>query len=421
MATETRDLKTILKELKLLQDEYKGKPMPTDIGETFEALAAEAKAIQDEADRRKRLESFERFAREIPDRTMPEGPQEKSQSGRERAGLITLGQAFVGSDAYKQYLASGMPQAPGARYAVKDVHRGVVEVTREMLERKEITIEDGVIRAERDTEIFRDDEEELTIRSLVQVNQTGSNLIDYLRYEYTRGAAPTAERAEKPQAAAAADVESTPVRTIAVWVPVTEQQIQDAPQLVGIIQGDLRWDLQVTEEEQMLWGDGTGENLLGIMETPGVDEARAEADDTLIDRVRRAFTDIRVGTRGRARPDGVLVHPYDWEEIVLEKGSDQRYVWAVVQDAEGLRIWGTRVVETVAAEHPETGQRVILPGAYRRSATLWDRQQAAVAFGWINDQFITNQRTIRAEERVAFAVRRPAGFRYIETQEAAGG
>jgi hypothetical protein len=53
-----------------------------------------------------------------------------------------------------------------------------------------------------------------------------------------------------------------------------------------------------------------------------------------------------------------------------------------------------------------------------RGATLWDRQQATVAVGWKDDDFIKNLRTIRAELRAAFAVRRPKAFIKITSQAA---
>jgi hypothetical protein len=59
-----------------------------------------------------------------------------------------------------------------------------------------------------------------------------------------------------------------------------------------------------------------------------------------------------------------------------------------------------------------------LVGDYQRGATLWDRERSSISVGFINDQFIRNQRTILAEARAAFGVRRPGAFRKHETQAA---
>jgi hypothetical protein len=46
-------------------------------------------------------------------------------------------------------------------------------------------------------------------------------------------------------------------------------------------------------------------------------------------------------------------------------------------------------------------------------ATLFDREEAAVRVGLIDDQFVRNMQTILAELRVAFAVWRPNAFARI--------
>jgi hypothetical protein len=46
-------------------------------------------------------------------------------------------------------------------------------------------------------------------------------------------------------------------------------------------------------------------------------------------------------------------------------------------------------------------------------AAVFDRMAAAVTAGWINDMFVHNMIALLAEERLAFAVFRPAAFAVV--------
>lgn len=420
VAATTRDLKTVISELKAIQQRYTGKAIPPNIGREMELLAIEASNMQTEVD-------AIRFGAKAEDDVV---------------ASLSIGQAFTRSAEYQEIFHNGtFPE--GSKLAVKFEHatllrggvpkgrEGRVPLTRKQLakflESKAVpTIGSGVVRVERDPEAVRAataETDNLTIRDLVNVSETDSAVIDYTVIDsQTRAAAPTAANAAKPESTTVLSNASVPVRTIAVWMPATEQQIMDVPQLENIIDVELAYDLAKVEEEQLMWGRGTGENLLGIMKTPGVPAGRTVVGDTLLDKIRRAITDVRVN--GKVSPNGIAVHPLDWEEIVLLKGTDARYVWAVVSDENGERLWSLRVVETIATTDVldavnTTKQRVVLVGDFRRGATLWDRLKTQIVIGWINDDFIKNRNVIRAEERIAFGVKRPKAFSYIQTVAAA--
>src|SRR5690606_37802621 len=131
---------------------------------------------------------------------------------------------------------------------------------------------------------------------------------------------------------------------------------------------------------------------------------RAVLGDTKIDTIRRMRTDLR---KRRVNPNAVLVDPLDWEDIELEKGSNLRYVWGLISTLQGPRIWSLRVVESVAMTHPSNGSRRILMGDWVRGATLYDRHDVRLAIRYVDDDFARNLRTLRAEERLALAVKRP--------------
>jgi HK97 family phage major capsid protein len=285
------------------------------------------------------------------------------------------------------------------------------------------------------TEFVRSSEfDRLRLRDIVGPGSTTSNVVEFLRI--TSAQPESAETVSdtltgedvKPESTMTLAVATAPVRTLAVWMPVTEAMLEDVSQIRSLIDTELRFDVGRLEEYQMVWGDGTGTDLLGIMETPNVTEFTrdltgqigAGSTVTLLDKIRGAITDVRVANH---EPDGILVHPEDWEALVLQKGSDDHYLVHVFPSADGsLRAWSLRVVEAQAASAYRSGvqtpQRVIIVGDFRRGSQLWDRHMASVEVGYIDKQFIQNQRTIRGEERVAFAVKRPSAFKWIETVEA---
>jgi HK97 family phage major capsid protein len=119
------------------------------------------------------------------------------------------------------------------------------------------------------------------------------------------------------------------------------------------------------------------------------------------------------------QPNFVAIHPFDWEAIILQKGTDNHYVWVIVTDSNGSRLWNLRVVETVAmqaAAGVATEARELIVGDGQMGAQILDRQQLTVMVGLINDQLIRNMRTILAEERLAFPIYAPAAFAHFETQ-----
>lgn len=455
-AATTRDLATILREMKEIQTTWAGKEMPQNVGEKWEALAKEGKSLQDAAERDKLVKNLETFSREVPDPALPGSKGSASGNGEHKGGDLpfdrqllggdatighmSIGAAVVASPEYQQFLADGAPRAKTAVVSLDTIEVGdrtyrrvLVPVTAKMaadirarIESKAIdakavpTIGANVIEPQRVPGIFRTTEmDRLRLRDVLNVSQTGSNLVEFVtETSYTRAATEVAEGVAKPEATIAFDTASAPVRTIAVWMPVTNQQLQDVPQIQNLIDVRLRYDVDKEEEEQVMYGSGAGQELQGILPLAGVPAITRTVTNTQnLDRIRIGATDVMIAGY---EPNAVSIHPIDWEGIVLLKGTDNRYIWIMVTDpATGNgRIWGLNVVETVAMKNPANLQRYLLVGDYRRGATLWDRQQMQVTVGLINDQLIKNMRTILAEKRVAFGIHSPKAFAKYETATA---
>jgi HK97 family phage major capsid protein len=132
---------------------------------------------------------------------------------------------------------------------------------------------------------------QMTIRNLLLQGRTASNTIEYVKETgFQNMAAMVAEGAAKPQSDLMFDLVTTTVKTLAHWVRASKQVLADIPLLQSYIDGRLRYGLQYVEEAQILAGDGTGQNLLGLIpQATAFNEALRQTNDTQIDILRRAI------------------------------------------------------------------------------------------------------------------------------------
>jgi len=253
----------------------------------------------------------------------------------------------------------------------------------------------------------------LTIRQLVAVIPTSSDAVEFPREtSRTSAAAPVAEATAltgtsgtKPEGGLTFELVEVPVRTIAVWAPATRRIVQDAPFLRQYIDDYLTHDLGQELEDQILSGDGLGQNFTGILNDPNIGDAGAPgAGESALDQVRKARRLVVVN--GRTIPTAVLLHPGDAEAIDLLKVNAEanHFVNPPFGPSTQRVLWGMTVIETDAL--PEgTG----LVGDFRK-AVLFDREQVAINVGTVGDDFIRNIVRVLAEMRAGFVVARPQAF-----------
>ena len=247
----------------------------------------------------------------------------------------------------------------------------------------------------------------MTIRDLLMPGRTNSASIEYVRENvFTNAAAPVAELATKPESNLTFTMVNTPVRVIAHWVQASKQILSDAPMLQSYIDGRLRYGLMLKEEQQLLTGDGTGQNLLGLLPQATAYAAPAgspTAGLTYIDRLRLAMLQAALAEYPAS---GHVLHPTDWATIELTKDTTGRYIIGDPQGRASPTLWGLPVVAT-----PAIAQNNFLTGAFRLAAQIFDRWDATVEVSTENqDNFVKNAVTILAEERLGLAVYRPAAL-----------
>ncbi|SEU03042.1 phage major capsid protein [Pseudomonas graminis] len=249
--------------------------------------------------------------------------------------------------------------------------------------------------------------QELRIRDLLTTIPVSGQSYTYFRENvHTRGAAPVAEGGLKPTSNVTFTTETDRVKKIAVWMPATDEVLSDVPQMFAYLQQLLRYDLKLEEEAQILKGDGTGENLNGLMtQATNYNTALSKTGDTAIDLVRRAIYQVRKQSKMSA--DGVVMTELDWMNIELQKDGENRYLFANLQGLVTPILWGRPVITSDSMDEGDADDGgEFLVANFARSSTLFDRMSFQFKMGLINDQFIRNEIALLVEERLGLGVRR---------------
>lgn len=245
----------------------------------------------------------------------------------------------------------------------------------------------------------------MTVRALLAPGETASNLVPFVRQTLrTNNAATVAENTIKPESELGYEEAEAPVRTIAHWVPISRQLFDDVPALRSTIDGELTYGLDEAEERQLLLGDGTGQNILGL--TP---QAIA-FDSSLMASVENATpADVLLMALGQAErallpATGMILNTMDWIRMVAMKDTTGRYIGNGPFGPEQLR----RVWALPTAVTPIMPEGRFMVGAFAQAAQIFDRMEAEVLVSSEDrDNFIKNMLTARAEKRLALAVKRP--------------
>ena len=318
----------------------------------------------------------------------------------------SLGQQFVNNEEVKSFLGKTTPRGR----ADMTIKAAITSVT---------TDADGsagdLVQTTRLAGVQALPQRRMTVRDLITPGNMDGNSLEYVKESgFTNNAGMVAEGAKKPESSLKFDLVSTTAKVIAHYMKASRQILSDASQLASLIDGRLRYGLAFKEEQQLLNGDGTGQNLLGIIPQATAFSAPfdPEGTETNIDNIRLALLQAELA---EFPSSGVVMNPIDWARIELLKDTTGRYIIGNPQGVIGASLWNRPVVTTQAI-----GVDKFLAGAFKLGAQVFDRWQARVEVATENeDDFVKNMVTILAEERLALAVYRPEAFIYGDFGNAA--
>jgi len=311
----------------------------------------------------------------------------------------SIGEQFVESEGFKAFEATGFSKS--ARGGDLQIKATLTSATTDAAG----SVGDAV-QTTRLPGILPLPQRRLTVRDLLSQGRMDGSTLEYVKETgFTNSAAPVAEAAAKPESDLKFDLVTTSAKVIAHWMKASKQILSDVSQLRSTIDQRLLYGLAYVEEQQLLNGSGSGQNLHGIIPQATAYSAPITlSSPTSIDLMRLAMLQAALAEYPAT---GHVMNPIDWAWIETLKDGEGRYIIGNPQGTISPTLWGLPVVATQAIAVDK-----FLTGAFRMGAQVFDRWDARVETGYVNDDFTKNLVTILAEERLALAVYRPEAFIY---------
>lgn len=371
------------------------KSVEAKVGETLAKYEGQIKEAGDVSSKtRDELKSLTQQHKELSDAFT--ALAQKGVKLEKEEAVKSIGQEFVASDSFKSLIAG-------------TTGRARVEV-------KNTVVQDGsdLNAADRMAGIVAGPFRSLNLLDFIPTGVTGSNLIEYTKDDaFTNNAAETADNTTKPESDQTFTLVSAPVRTIAHWIKVSKQVMDDAPAVATYIDRRLRHGVLNRLQSQIVNGSGSAPDLAGILASGNSTEVTAESGDNGLDFANRLKYAV---IAAEYAPSVYFINPADWGALErLKVGTgDASYIGAngainYLQSGLVPTLWGLPVVASNAIP---AGTLIC---AASDAMMLWQRSGVVVeAFEQDGDNVQKNLVTIRAEMRGAFSVFRAAAIQQGE-------
>ena len=243
-----------------------------------------------------------------------------------------------------------------------------------------------------------------TLIDLIPTGETTQNAYKYMQETvYVNAAAEVAEGGQYPEAQLKFAEVLGPIVKIAVFIPLTDEQLADQANLRDIVDARLGLMLKQRLNGQIVSGDGTGANLTGVLNVPGILNYTkgVGAAENIPDAVYKAI--VQVNTVGFADASGVWFNPNDWTGVRLLKNTQGSYLYGDPSQSGPDTIFGLPVSQHVRVT---AGKAIV--GDWQAFTQLIYRAGVEFAISDSHaDFFAKGQLALRAQMRVCFAVYRP--------------
>ncbi|NNM94915.1 MAG: phage major capsid protein [Bacteroidia bacterium] len=249
------------------------------------------------------------------------------------------------------------------------------------------------------------------IRQFINTTATDSNQILYnLETGSNDGTATTAEGTSAAQSDFTITGTEVLVRKLNTYLTISKEMMEDADFVDNYINTRIVGRLLQTEDNQILYGNNTAPNLMGLKNQASYyynyySGPSAIPSINYFDILSGAVTQGRVGNYV---PNYIFVHPADYNTMVTSRDSYGRYQFPNFLFGQPALVNEAQVIANTAVNQGD-----FFAGDFNLGATLAYRDEINVTFSNQHvDNFVKGFITVLVEERVALVVYRPTAFVY---------
>jgi HK97 family phage major capsid protein len=344
--------------------------------EKLQALNAELKDLNEDYQEMVKLtQGKEAFAKAY----QPEAAPQKKEEGRK-----SIGEMFMESKAYKQ---KGMSDR--------------VDIDLKTLFQSSAGWDPEATRIAR---VSLYPARALSVLDYIPMGTTQMDTIRYMKETtFTNNAAEAAAGAAYGEAALALTETSDEVEKIAVWLPCTDEQLEDVPGIGAYLNQRLTYMIKAKLESEALEGSGTTPALWGAKNLAAV-QSQAKGADPTPDAIYKAFTLVR-GT-GFAEPSALFIHPNDWQDIRLLRTADGIYIFGNPTESGPTQIWGVPVCVTTACT-----EATAITGDFQNFSMLFTKRGIDFKVTDSHDTYFAyGKQAVRADMRCSMVFFRDTAF-----------
>lgn len=261
------------------------------------------------------------------------------------------------------------------------------------------------------------------VLELIQTGTTGKSKITWVERQPAEGGPKMTPEYDPDEAEGASKYgqtswkwveKDTTVKKVTVYTKVTNEMLEDVDALISEIRTEMLGDMRLKVDEQLLKGDGAGNNLSGLLRknaqqdyvhvsqwdnelAAGYTYTDERENPYIYDVLRVGITQILVHN---FRPNYIVLNPIDAMALELTKDENGVYLMPPFFTREGMLVSGARIVENTGIT---AGSFLI--GDFTRAKAFFRRQLNFNIYDQNEDDALYDRRTMTATVRLAFRVK----------------